>query len=50
MKEAVTRWIQKETHNRPEMGKKIAYKANREEVAERFVDPQCRRALKWTWR
>jgi transposase len=32
-------------YNLPEIGKKIAYKANREGVAERFVDPAAQKSI-----
>jgi uncharacterized protein YkvS len=32
-------------YNLPEIGKKIAYKANREGVAERFNDPSVQRSI-----
>ena len=32
-------------YNLPEIGKKIAYKANREEVAERFDEPSVRKSM-----
>ena len=32
-------------YNLPEIGKKIAYKANREGVAERFDDPAVQKTL-----
>jgi hypothetical protein len=32
-------------YNLPEIGKKIAYKANREGVAERFCDPSVQRSI-----
>jgi hypothetical protein len=33
------------SYNLPEIGKKIAYKANREGVAERFCDPSVQRSI-----
>ena len=32
-------------YNLPEIGKKIAYKANREGVAERFPDPAVQKSI-----
>ena len=32
-------------YNLPEIGKRIAYKANREGVAERFSDPSVQRSI-----
>ena len=32
-------------YNRPELGKKIAYKANRDGVAERFADPAVQKSI-----
>lgn len=32
-------------YNRPEIGKKIAYKANRDGVAERFPDPAVQKSI-----
>jgi hypothetical protein len=36
-------------YNLPEIGKKIAYKANRPGVAERLLTPPCRSASQSTW-
>ena len=33
-------------YNLPAIGQKIAYKANRDGVAERFADPRCKKVLK----
>jgi len=37
-------------YNMPEVGKNIAYGANRDGVAERFADLAAQKALKSTWR
>ena len=37
-------------YNLSAIGKKIAYKANREGVAERLLTPRCKRVSKSTWR
>lgn len=36
-------------YNLPEIGKKIAYKANREGVAERFDDPDVQKSIEVDW-
>ena len=37
-------------YNLPEIGNKLASKANRDGVTEWFPDPPCRRVWQWTWR